>query len=148
MGAKPRIASSGKDAVLHAITPLAASPTDAVNCAGALAAANASAASTSAASTSAANAAAASTAAATAPAFAQAPASTDSLATRLGHELEAARSLEQDARDAVNALQRGDRTDVEGVLLATRKADAAFQMIQAVRNAMLQAYAEIRDMRV
>lgn len=144
MGAKPRIASSGKDAVLHAITPLAASPTGAVNCAGASAAANASAANAGAANAGAAIA----QPGASSSALSHAPASTDSLATRLGHELEAARSLEQDARNAVNALRRGDRTDVEGVLLATRKADAAFQMIQAVRNAMLQAYAEIRDMRV
>lgn len=125
--------------MLHAITPLAASPTGAVNCAGASAAANAIAANAGA---------AIAQPGASSSALSHAPASTDSLATRLGHELEAARSLEQDARNAVNALQRGDRTDVEGVLLATRKADAAFQMIQAVRNAMLQAYAEIRDMRV
>lgn len=72
----------------------------------------------------------------------------DSIATRLSQGLEAARVLEHDARDAVRALQAHERSDVEGVLLATRKADAAFQMLQAVRNAMLDAYAEIRDMRV
>jgi flagellar hook-basal body complex protein FliE len=72
----------------------------------------------------------------------------ESLTVRLGRELQEVRSLEMQARDAMSALQRGDRIDVEGVLLATRKADAAFQMLRAVQNAMLQAYAEIRDMRV
>lgn len=73
---------------------------------------------------------------------------TESLTVRLGRELQEVRSLETQARDAMSALQRGDRIDVEGVLLATRKADAAFQMLRAVQNAMMQAYAEIRDMRV
>ncbi|MBL9141346.1 MAG: flagellar hook-basal body complex protein FliE, partial [Phycisphaerae bacterium] len=76
------------------------------------------------------------------------PAASDSLAVRLGHQLESARTLERDAASAVQALARGERSDVEGVLRATRKADAAYQMIDAVRNAMLQAYSEIRDMRV
>jgi flagellar hook-basal body complex protein FliE len=74
--------------------------------------------------------------------------SNDSLAVRLSREIQEARSLEREARDAVSALQSGRTLDVEGVLLATRKADAAFQMIQAVRNAMVQAYSEIREMRM
>jgi len=44
-------------------------------------------------------------------------------------------------------VRSGASCDVEGVLLATRKAAAAFQMLQAVRNAMLEAYAQVRDMR-
>jgi flagellar hook-basal body complex protein FliE len=31
--------------------------------------------------------------------------------------------------------------DVEGILRATMKADAAFRMLEAARNAMLEAYA-------
>lgn len=76
------------------------------------------------------------------------PAAGDTLVNRLEQQMEVARALERDANAAVDALRRGERTDVEGVLLASRKADAAFQMLQVVHRAMLQAYAEMRDMRV
>ena len=61
--------------------------------------------------------------------------------------LEQARVLGADAERATALVRSGASCDVEGVLLATRKADAAFQMLQAVRNAMLEAYAQVRDMR-
>lgn len=51
-------------------------------------------------------------------------------ARTLGAEASAAASMPRRAAD-----------DVEGVLLATRKADAAFRMLEAARNAMLEAYA-------
>jgi flagellar hook-basal body complex protein FliE len=71
-----------------------------------------------------------------------------SLAVRIGEGLEHARALEREAHGALRALRAGERCDVEGVLMATRKAEAAFQMLQAVRTAMLEAYAEIREMRL
>ena len=71
----------------------------------------------------------------------------DALVARLRTELMHARELGAEAERAAAAVRSGAASDVEGVLLATRKADAAFQMLQAVRNAMLDAYAQIRDMR-
>ncbi|MEX2219897.1 MAG: flagellar hook-basal body complex protein FliE [Phycisphaerales bacterium] len=62
--------------------------------------------------------------------------------------LEEANKLQQDATAAVEDLQTGKRTDLEGVLLATAKADTAFKMIQAVRNQVVRAYEEIQQMRV
>jgi flagellar hook-basal body complex protein FliE len=56
--------------------------------------------------------------------------------------------LQQDATQAIEDLQTGKRTDVEGVLIATAKADTAFKMIQAVRNQVVKAYEEIQQMRV
>jgi flagellar hook-basal body complex protein FliE len=56
--------------------------------------------------------------------------------------------LQQDATRAIEDLQSGSRTDVEGVLIATAKADTAFKMIQAVRNQVVKAYEEIQNMRV
>lgn len=56
--------------------------------------------------------------------------------------------LQQDATQAIEDLQTGKRTDVEGVLIATAKADTAFKMIQAVRNQVVKAYEEIQHMRV
>lgn len=56
--------------------------------------------------------------------------------------------LQQDATRAIEDLQSGRRTDLEGVLMATQRADTAFRMLQAVRNKMMAAYEEIKTMRV
>lgn len=79
-----------------------------------------------------------------APADPNAPAFKDLLVKNL----EEANKLQQDATKAVEDLQTGKRTDLEGVLVATAKADTAFKMIQAVRNQVVRAYEEIQQMRV
>lgn len=55
-----------------------------------------------------------------------------------------ARVLGAEAQAALGAFG-GGRADVEGLVLATRKADAAFRMLDAVRAAMNEAYAQARD---
>jgi len=57
-------------------------------------------------------------------------------------------ALEQDATKAVEDLVTGKRDDLEGVILATEKADSAFRMLQAMRNKVMDAYDEIKQMRV
>ncbi|MCC5786557.1 MAG: flagellar hook-basal body complex protein FliE [Phycisphaerales bacterium] len=59
-----------------------------------------------------------------------------------------ANKLQQDATHAIEDLAAGRRNDIEGVVLAAQKADTAFRMLQAVRNKMVQAYDEIKQMRV
>ena len=59
-----------------------------------------------------------------------------------------ANDLQQQATRAVEDLQTGQRTDVEGVILATQKADNAFRMLQQVRNRMMEAYDEVKQIRV
>lgn len=56
--------------------------------------------------------------------------------------------LQQDATRAMEDLATGKRDDLETVLTATQKADAAFRMLLAVRNKMMEAYQEIKDIRV
>lgn len=56
--------------------------------------------------------------------------------------------LQQDASRSVEDLVTGKRDDVESVLMATQQADAAFKMLQAVRNKVFDAYEEIKQMRV
>ena len=56
--------------------------------------------------------------------------------------------LQQDATRAIEDMATGDRDDVEGVILATQKADTAFKMLQAVRNKVVEAYQEINQVRV
>ncbi len=71
----------------------------------------------------------------------------DSLVARVHASIEQARALGAEAERAVAAMRSGAAPDVEGVLLATRKADAAFRMLEAARNAMLEAYARIEETR-
>ncbi|MCC6425354.1 MAG: flagellar hook-basal body complex protein FliE [Phycisphaerales bacterium] len=56
--------------------------------------------------------------------------------------------LQQDATKAMEDLHTGRRTDYEGVIIATQKADTAFHMLQALRNKVMEAYDEIKQMRV
>lgn len=62
--------------------------------------------------------------------------------------LEEVNKAQQDATQAIEDITLGRRNDVEGVILATQKADTAFQMLQAVRNRVMEAYEEIKQMRV
>jgi flagellar hook-basal body complex protein FliE len=62
--------------------------------------------------------------------------------------IQEANDLQQQATRAVEDLQTGQRTDVEGVILATQKADNAFRMLQQVRNRMMEAYDEVKQIRV
>ncbi len=65
----------------------------------------------------------------------------------LTESLKEVNSLQQDANRAIEDLQTGNRTDLEGVILATQKADTAFRMLQSVRNKVMEAYDELKQMR-
>ena len=56
--------------------------------------------------------------------------------------------LQQDASKAIEDLQTGKREDLEGVILATQKADTAFRMLQSLRNKVVDAYDEVKQIRV
>jgi len=71
-----------------------------------------------------------------------------SFADVLKHNLNQVNELQQDASRAVEDLVTGKRDDLEGVILATEKADTAFQMLQAMRNKVMDAYEEIKQIRV
>lgn len=62
--------------------------------------------------------------------------------------LEQVNKLQQEATTAIEDLQTGRRGDVEGVLLATQKADTAFRMLLSVRNKVQAAFEEIKQIRV
>jgi flagellar hook-basal body complex protein FliE len=61
--------------------------------------------------------------------------------------LDEVNKAQQDATRAVEDLQTGKRSDLEGVIMATQKADNAFRMLQALRNKMVDAYDEIKQIR-
>lgn len=56
--------------------------------------------------------------------------------------------LQQDATHAIEDLHAGRRDDIETVLMATQKADTAFRMLQAVRNKVMDAYAELQQFQI
>lgn len=56
--------------------------------------------------------------------------------------------LQHDAEIAIEDLHAGRRDDVDAVLMAKQKADIAFQMLLQVRNKMMSAYEEIKQVQV
>ncbi len=64
------------------------------------------------------------------------------------NEIGEANRAQQEANRAIEDLAVGRRTDLEGVILATQKADTAFRMLQAMRNKVVEAYEEIKQIRV
>jgi flagellar hook-basal body complex protein FliE len=63
-------------------------------------------------------------------------------------ELRKVNEMQKDASQATNELLTGQRDDIEGVLIATQKADSAFRMLVALQNKVVGAYDEIRNIRV
>ena len=56
--------------------------------------------------------------------------------------------LQQDAEMAIEDLASGKRDDMDAVLMAKQKADVAFQMLLQVRNKLMDAYEEVKQIRV
>lgn len=57
-------------------------------------------------------------------------------------------AMQKDAASAVEDLATGKRGDVDGVMIAKQKADVAFQMLVEVRNTLMDAYDEVKQIRV
>lgn len=63
-------------------------------------------------------------------------------------QIEQVNRLQQDAEMAIEDLAAGRRDDMDGVLIAKQKADVAFKMLLQVRNKMMDAYEEVKQIRV
>jgi flagellar hook-basal body complex protein FliE len=57
-------------------------------------------------------------------------------------------SMQQNADRAVEQLMTGDEVNMAEVFTAVQKADMSFRMLLQIRNKMLQAYEEIKDVRI
>jgi len=66
----------------------------------------------------------------------------------LMQNIEHVNKLQQDAQVAIEDLAAGRRDNVAEVMMAAKKAEVAFQMLLQVRNKLVDAYEEIRQMRV
>jgi flagellar hook-basal body complex protein FliE len=68
----------------------------------------------------------------------------DFLLEALGH----VNSMQQDADVAVEQLMTGGEVNPAEVLTAVQKADLSFRMMMQIRNKLLQAYQEVKDIRI
>lgn len=57
-------------------------------------------------------------------------------------------AMQQDADRAVEAMSVGEDVNPAQVLTAVQKADMAFRMMMQVRNKLVEAYSEIKDIRI
>ena len=63
-------------------------------------------------------------------------------------EMARANELQEAAQVAAEDFAAGRRDDIESVLFAARKADTAFKMLLQVRNKVLEAYEEVKQLRI
>lgn len=66
----------------------------------------------------------------------------------LVESIEHVNTMQQDADAAVETLMTGGDINPAEVLTAVQKADMSFRMMQQVRNKLVQAYQEIKDIRI
>lgn len=66
----------------------------------------------------------------------------------LEKEIAQVNQMQQDASEAVEDLAAGRRDDLEGVIIATQKADTAFRMLLQVRNKVMDALEEVKQVRI
>ena len=57
-------------------------------------------------------------------------------------------ALQQEAQTAIEDVVAGKRDDFAAVMTAKQKSDVAFQMLLQVRNKMMDAYEEVKQIRV
>jgi flagellar hook-basal body complex protein FliE len=56
--------------------------------------------------------------------------------------------MQQEANQAVENLFTGGESNPAEVLTAVQKADLAFRMMMQVRNKLVQAYQEVKEIRI
>ena len=66
----------------------------------------------------------------------------------LSDQIAQVNQLQQESKEAIEDLAAGRRDDLESVMVATQKADTAFRMLLQVRNKVMDAYEEVKQMRV
>ena len=62
--------------------------------------------------------------------------------------LEQVNKLQQEAQNATEKLATGQTDNVAEVFSAVKKADIAFSLMMQIRNQLINAYTEIRNMRM
>lgn len=63
-------------------------------------------------------------------------------------EIKKVDEMQRHADRAIEDFATGERDDLENVIIATQKADTAFRMLLQVRNKVMEAYEEVKQIRV
>lgn len=71
-----------------------------------------------------------------------------SFADTLKKSIDEVVQLQKDASQAVQDLATGKTEDVTGVLTAMEKSDLAFKTLLTIRNKLMEAYEEIRNIQI
>ena len=82
------------------------------------------------------------------PGNASAGAGGSSFKSMLLDSIQQVNSMQADANKAVESLFTGGATNAAEVLTAVQKADLAFRTMMQVRNKLVQAYQEVKDIRI
>jgi flagellar hook-basal body complex protein FliE len=72
----------------------------------------------------------------------------DDFAQMMRDQLQQVGALQTDADDQVAKLVSGQSDNMTEVFVATRKAQVAFSLLMEIRNKLVDAYEEVRNMRV
>jgi flagellar hook-basal body complex protein FliE len=72
----------------------------------------------------------------------------DSFKSALADSIKSVNDMQLHADKAVEALFTGDDVNPAEVLTAVQKADLAFRLTMQIRNKVMDAYREIRDIRI
>ena len=70
------------------------------------------------------------------------------LTDQLKQQIESVNTLQQDASRAIEDIAASRRSDLESVMLAKDKADAALSILLDVRNQVARAYEQMNQVRV
>lgn len=79
---------------------------------------------------------------------AAAGAARDEFANLIREQLEKVNSLQGDADKQVEAVLAGESDSMTDVFVAARKAEVAFSLLMEVRNKLVDAYDELKNLRV
>lgn len=69
-------------------------------------------------------------------------------AAQLRRQLEHVSQMQREADQGVEQLLTGQTENITDVFVAARKAEVAFSLLMEIRNKLVDAYAEMRQMRV
>ena len=76
------------------------------------------------------------------------PSSSTSFADTLKQSIDEVSKLQQDASQAVTDLATGKTDNVSGVMTAMEKSDLAFKTLLAIRAKLMDAYDEVKNLRI
>jgi len=75
-------------------------------------------------------------------------AGTPSFKSMLSEGIQQVNAMQHQADTAVQQLMTGDDVDPAAVLTAVQKADMSFRLMMQIRNKLVQAYQEVKDIRI